>query len=33
MESAGLAGKEELQPEQLEGKVLQKLGSAFCTDS
>ena len=26
MESAGLAGKDALQPERLEGKVLQKLG-------
>lgn len=33
MESEGLAGKESLQPEQLKGKVLQKLGLAFCTDS
>ena len=33
MESEGLAGKEALQPEQVAGTVLQKLGSAFCTDS
>ena len=29
MESAGLAGKDALQPERLEGKVLQKLGQPF----
>jgi hypothetical protein len=26
MESAGIAGNDALQPERLEGKVLQKLG-------
>jgi hypothetical protein len=29
MESAGLAGKDALQPERFEGKVLQKLGQPF----
>jgi len=29
MESAGLAGKDALQPERLEGKVLQKLSQPF----
>ncbi len=29
MESARLAGKDALQPERLEGKVLQKLGQPF----
>jgi len=29
MESAGLAGKDALQHERLEGKILQKLGQPF----
>jgi hypothetical protein len=33
MESEGLARKGALQPEQVAGKGLQKLGSAFCTNS
>ena len=34
MEYAGLAGKDALQPERLEGKVLQKLGlPSFYTGS